>query len=76
MAAPPVLSRSTSSSWTSTSERKEPFEDAPGLVESLQTADKKPLWKRLLSGNADFEHNTQRGMSERHVMMIGEQSYG
>ena len=71
MAAPPVLSRSTSSSWTDSSEPKAPFKDAPGLVESLETADKKPLWKRLLSGNAVHEYDTQRGMSERHVMMIG-----
>ena len=71
MAAPPVLSRSTSSSWTDSSEPKAPFKDAPGLVESLEAADKKPLWKRLLSGNAVHEYDTQRGMSERHVMMIG-----
>ncbi|KAK7696104.1 hypothetical protein QCA50_000747 [Cerrena zonata] len=70
MATPPVLSRSTSSSWTSTSEPKEPLKDDPRLVESLEAADKKPLWKRVLSGNADHQYDTQRGMSERHVMMI------
>ncbi|CAL1699938.1 unnamed protein product [Somion occarium] len=73
MASPPVLSRSTS--WTSTSEPKDrdAFKDAssPALVESLcQDENKKPVWQRPLSGNADKEYDTQRGMSERHIMMI------
>lgn len=73
----PNLSRGPSATWSTSSEPKDSklAQDSnsnelpqPSLV---QSASVQPLWKRLLTGDASAEHETQRGMGSRHIMMIG-----
>lgn len=66
----PELSRNHSN--TSSGELKD-----PQILDSKQSADvaftafPKPLWNRILTGDANQVYETRRAMSSRHITMIG-----
>ncbi|KAH8092518.1 amino acid permease-domain-containing protein [Cristinia sonorae] len=70
----PVLPREPSSTWSD--DPKDNLErvasgtkelPSPALVHDHK---RQPAWKRLLTGDANGEYETHRGMGGRHIMMI------
>ena len=79
----PTLPRAPSATWSGSSD---PSKDVT-LQAQLQVTDSKelpppsplspsqarqPLWKRILTGDANEDYETHRGMDSRHIMMIGQ----